>query len=687
MPTVREPGPARPYSLAYFPMKSLLHESLVKLPLASALACALLALPVGAAVSVADLADLSIEQLMNESVTSVSKKATNLDQAPAAISVITGDDIRKLGITSIPEALRLAPGLNVARINNSQWAVSSRGFNLQYANKLQVLMDGRSVYTPSFGGVYWDAQDMMLEDLERIEVIRGPGATLWGANAVNGVINITSKSSKDTQGGVISTSTGSDEQAAVSLRYGGAISNNFHYRAYLKYFDRDSLVDEGGNDTPDAWESIRGGFRTDWEPTVDDLVTFQGDYYSFQTGEYVETPIYTPPFSRTEAVDNHSHGGNLLGRWTRTLSEKSQFSLQAYFDSSRHGAGVTDEARDTADIQFEYRFPLGTRNDFIWGLGYRHTHDEFTDSPFTVWTPESASLKLYSTFVQDELTLIPDRLRLILSSKFEHNDYTGWEIQPGLRLLWTPTRHQTLWASASHAAGTPARLYRDARVNLVAFQPETGPVLEAAWIGNSEFDSETVDAFEIGYRIEPAPNLSLDLATFYNIYDHLTGVEPGTISLEGDHVLVPYNLANNVSGEAYGVEASVQWMPLDQWRLTANYSWLHMDLRPYDILATGSAQQQVSLRSYLKLPWNLEFNTYASFVDDISAINKAGSATAIPSFLRLDAGLIWHPTEALEIGIWGQNLLDGEHPEFPSQNTSRITEIPRSVIGKITWRF
>ena len=658
--------------------------------LARVLASGLLGLQARAAVSAIDLADLSIEQLMNESVTSVSKKETDLAHSPAAISVITGDDIRRLGITSIPEALRLVPGLEVARISANQWAVSSRGFNQQYSNKVLVMMDGRSIYTPSFGGVFWDAQDMVMEDLERIEVIRGPGATLWGANAVNGVINITSKNSKDTQGGLVSTSTGTEDQPSMSFRYGGAISDTLHYRVYLKYFDRNGLEDPAGGSAPDAWESIRGGFRADWEPSADDLVTLQGDYYSMNTAGNLTTPILAPPFSEMSVMDNESWGGNLLGRWTRTLSDKSHLSLQAYFDSYHYETVGATESRDTADIQLEHRFPLGTRNDILWGLGYRFTTDQLDSSPVVALNPASANLNLYTAFAQDEITVVQERLRLILGTKVEHNDYTAWEIQPSARLLWTPTDHQTVWTSASHAAGTPSRIHRGGRFSTGNFQTPGGPVVVTELAGNSNVVSESLDAYEIGYRIEPTPDLSLDLTAFYNVYDDLFTVtegEPQLVTTPFPHLFVPLNFENAMAGETYGVEATVQWKPLDQWRLAANYSWLHMHLHPDDDSGKGSPQQQVSLRSYVTLPWNLEFNSFASYVDSVESLNQANVTTPIPAYLRVDAGLVWRPTEMLEIGIWGQNLLDKQHPEFTSQNNNGITEIPRSVVGKITWRF
>ncbi len=626
---------------------------------------------------------------MNESVTSVSKKETSLDQSPAAISVITWDDIRRLGITSLPEALRLVPGLEVARVSANQWAISSRGSNAQYTNKLLVLMDGRSVYTPLFGGVYWDTQDLVLEDLERIEVIRGPGATLWGANAVDGVINITSKNSRDTQGWLVSSTFGTEDQPSVSLRYGGAVGSNFHYRAYVKYFNRDGLVTPAGDGAPDAWDSIRGGFRTDWTPSADDLITFQGDYYSMHTGGFATVPLLTPPFSQTSETENHNRGGNVLGRWTRTFSDQSRLSLQAYFDHFHYEALGASESRDTADVQLEHRFPILAWNDVIWGLGYRSTTDEFTNSSIVGLNPSSANLNLLSAFVQDEITVVPKHLRLILGSKFERNDYTGWEIQPSARLLWTPTERQTVWASASHAAGTPSRIHRSGRFNAGAFQSPFGPVL-AELRGNSNIVSETVDAYELGYRIEPARNLSVDLAAFYNVYDNLFNAVAGVpqfTATPSPHLLIPLDLTNTLAGESYGVEATVQWKPVERWRLTANYSWLQV-FSPGLVNATKpDPEQRVSVRSYLDLPWNLELNGFASYVNSVEALNQSNTTAVIPAYLRVDAGIVWRPRPALEIGIWGQNLLDNQHPEFTSQGTSAITEVPRSVVARFTLRF
>ena len=659
--------------------------------LARTLAGGWLGIPAWAEDNPLSLADLTIEQLMNESVTSVSKKETKLSESPAAISVITADDIARLGITSIPEALRLAPGMDVARVDASHWAISSRGFNVEYANKLLVLMDGRSLYTPSFGGVLWGSQDMMLEDMERIEVIRGPGATLWGANAVNGVVNITSKNSKDTQGLLIATAAGTEEQPGISVRYGGELSPDLHYRVYLKYFNRDGLVDPAGNGAHDGWDSVRGGFRTDWTPTSEDLVTLQGDFYSVRGAENFTSPLLRAPFSQNQNIETLSTGGNVLGRWTRTFSDTSRLSLQAYFDYFSSEGAVVTESRDTADVQLEYRFALGSRNDVVWGLGYRFTTDEFSRSQTVVFDPLARDLNLYTAFVQDEITLVPKRLRLTLGSKFEHNDYTGWEIQPSARLLWTPAEHQSVWVAASHAVSTPSQIYREGRVSTGAFQPSPdSPVFETAVIGNSNVISETLDAYELGYRIEPASNLSFDLATFYNVYHNVIGTIVGAPRFETDpqpHMLLPVDWANNMSGESYGAELSMQWKPAECWRLIASYGWLHMHLRPDNTDSLASPQQQATLRSYLSLPWNLELNGLAAFVDKVVPRNNSFGTTPIPAYIRADIGLVWHASKTLDIGVWGHNLLDNHHPESASQTTNVITEMPRSVMAKVTWRF
>ena len=638
-----------------------------------------------------NLMDLSIEELLNESVTSVSKKETKLNQSPAAISIITQDEIRRSGLTSIPELLRTVPGLDVARINGSQWAISSRGFNNQYANKLLVLVDGRAVYSPTFGGVFWNAQDVVLEDVDRIEVIRGPGATLWGANAVNGVINITTRSAKDTQGGMVSSSIGTEEQPSTTVRYGGQLATNLYYRAYVKYFNRDGLVDSNGRDTADDWSALRGGLRLDWEPSTENKVTLQGDYYGNEIGGNIYTTTLRPPaFSRsTDAVAQNS-GGNTLGRWTRTFSDTAQLTLQGYYDHIRQEDNFTTVLQDTYDVDLQHRFALGTRNDVVWGVGYRLTQTEISKSFVVIATPEERELPLYNIFVQDDLTLVRDRLHLTFGSKFEHNAFTGLEIQPSGRLLWTPVEHQTVWAAVSRAVRTPTVGDRDIRSNFSAFQtsPAEPPVLMASF-GNSGVESEELLSYELGYRIEPTKSLSFDLATFYNIYDGIVGYVQGVPHFELDptpHVLMPLVAKNSQSAETYGAEISARWRVMDHWRVAASYSWLQMHVRPNLRDEQNSPRHQFQIRSDIDLPYRFELNGALYFVDSIRS-DSLQTALPIASYVRLDLGVSWRPTADLEFGVWGQNLLDDRHPEFNSLRNPLRTEVPRSVVGKVTWRF
>jgi iron complex outermembrane receptor protein len=637
------------------------------------------------------LADLSLDQLVNLEVTSVSKKGTRLNRSPAAIYAVTYDDIRRSGVTSIPEALRLVPGLSVARINGSQWAISSRGFNDQYANKLLVMIDGRSIYTPTFAGVYWNAHDVVLEDLDRIEVIRGPGATLWGANAVNGVINIISKSARDTQGLLLSTLVGTEDQPNTSLRYGGRLGTNLHYRVFAKYFNREGLVDGTGRGTPDDWDVARGGVRLEWEPSEHHRLTLQGDYYRGTAREAANRVTLLPAATTPITPAGINQGGYALGRWTRKFSDRSDLALQTFYDYVQHGDADGRTFQHTYDIDLQHRFPAGQRNDIIWGAGYRFVADEIPPASTIAWTPQSKRTHLFSAFLQDEITLVEDRLHLTLGSKFEHNDYTGFEVQPSGRLLWTPTERQTVWGSASRAVRTPSRFDRDARLNVAAFQPPFSPPMLVSLFPNPNATSEQLYAYEVGYRVEPTRRVSLDLAAFYNVYHDVVTFVPGASRFEFSppppHLLVgPLFSQNAVSGDTYGTEVSAQWLVTDYWRLIAGYTWLHMRLRPDETLEKSSPQHQFHLRSYLDLPHGWEFNGAAHYVDEIMSF--VGSTVApIPAYVRLDLGVSWRPTRSLELGLWGQNLLDGQHPEFSSHKTTLISEVPRGVYGRVTWTY
>jgi iron complex outermembrane receptor protein len=635
--------------------------------------------------------DLSLDQLINIKVTSVSKKETFLEDSPAAVTVVTQDEIRRYGITSLPDALRLVPGMDVARINSHEWAVSSRGFTDEFANKMLVLVDGRSIYTTGFGGVIWGMEDVVMEDLDRIEVIRGPGGALWGANAVNGVINVITKSAKDTQGGLISTSVGTEDQPSTTIRYGGVLATNLYFRVYLKYFNRDGLVEANGTDAPDPWSGVQGGFRMDWEPTEADKLTLQGDCFSHRSAENQSTPSLLPPFAQTSNVVNHDSGGNLLGRWTHDISENSSLSVQAYYDRfSPEQIGV-NYSSDTFDLDAQHRFEIGSRNDIVWGLGYRHISDKLEPSAFLSFNPEAQHEDLFSSFVQDEVTHVPDRFKVTLGTKFEHNDFTGFEIQPNVRVLWTPTEHQTFWASVSRAVRTPSVSELYERVNYQVLPPSaTTPPVLVSLFGSQDLKSEELLAYELGYRVEPVKHCSLDFTGFYNDYNRLIAGIPGAPQLITSpplHVLIPTSNENAGGAQSFGVEASGRYDVTDYWHLAASWSWCEINSPlSSSLFLEATPEQQFQVRSALNLPCNLEFNAAAYYVDQIQASYGTGQLT-IPSYVRLDLGLVWHASKSLEIGIWGQNLLDGRHAEFTSYKTPLITEIPRSVVGKITWRF
>jgi iron complex outermembrane recepter protein len=632
------------------------------------------------------LKKLSLEELLNMEVTSVSKRPEKLSETASAIQVVTGTDIRRSGASSIPEALRLADNLHVAQKGSHAWAISARGFNTDLANKLLVLIDGRSVYTPLFSGVFWDVQDYLLEDIDRIEVISGPGGALWGANAVNGVINITSKSAKDTQGVYVEGGAGSELRGFGGVRYGGQLATNVFFRVYGKYFDRDEAVFPNGSDASDSWNMGQGGFRLDAEISPQDVFTLQGDFYSGR--EKIST-----------GGKAGVKGGNVLTRWTRTFSEDSDLSLQLYYDRTHLSlpvapndfapAGRLKDDLDTYDLDFQHRFRIGERNQLIWGLGYRFTHDEVENAPALAFFPTTLDHHLYSGFVQDEITLVPERLRFMLGTKVEHNDYTGFEFEPSGRLVWTPTERQTVWTAVSRAVRAPSRIDRDVRLPT----PLAAPLVNNLLVGGSGFESETVIAYELGYRLQIGPKLSASIATFYNEYDD---VRSTSLSPPDPIFGLPFPLfyENNLEGETYGFELSADYQVLKWWRLHAGYTFLRGDI---DIQSgrtdfnnalneTADPKHQFSLRSSMDLLENLELDARLRWVDSFR-FNNSGTPATVPSYFELDVRLAWYPAKNLELSIVGQNLLQDHHLEYVISSPNPREEIERSVYGKVTWRF
>jgi len=656
---------------------------------------AALTVPVVAQKYTKDLENASLEDLMKIEVTSVSKKEEELFKTAAAVYVITQNEIRRSGLTSIPELLRLVPGLQVARIDGSKWAVSARGFNGRLANKLLVLIDGRSVYSPETSGVYWEVQDLLLEDIERIEVIRGPSGTLWGANAVNGVINIITKSTQDTQGGVVTAGLGSGEPGFGSIRYGATLGDKASYRVYGKYFNRGEMVDASGRGANDAQQLGRGGGRVEWQPTERDELTLEGDLYRSSLHENPTAISPANPFSPPTNRPGEFSGGHIMGRWVRTSSKMSDSKLQVYYDTfNRNLFELTDHIA-TFDVDFQHHQAVGARQDLVWGFGYRLvSHEEKGNSSSPIqFNPQAKSVHLFSGFVQNEITVIKERVRLILGVKLEHNYLSGFEAQPSVRLSWTPSRTQMVWAAGSRAVRTPSRSQQDIRVNFQAFPGPGGIAVIAGVFGSTKPASEVLRAYEVGYRAQPHHKFSLDVATFYNVYDRLTSFEPGLPFFETDpqpsHLVVPTYYGNQMHGETYGVEAAVNLGITRRWKLRGSYSFLrehlHTDVTSGDTvseIAEGdNPRHQFQLHSSFNIFRDLDLDTALYHVSSLKGQQVAG-------YDKIDAALSWRLHENLEASGGVQNLLDKRHAEFRGVDTLVLPgQVRRNVYGKVIFRF
>ena len=641
-----------------------------------------------------DLDEFSLEDLVNMRVTLVSRKEEDLVKAPAAAFILTNEDIRRSGATSIADALRLVPGLQVARIDGNKWAITSRGFNDRYANKLLVLIDGRSVYTPLFSGVIWEAQDVLLEDVDRIEVIRGPGATLWGANAVNGIINIVTSKAEVTQGLLVATGTGTEERGWAHLRYGSQLGEDAHFRIYGKYFDRDALKDSQGRDSRDGWSALRGGFRLDWLGGDVDEFTLQGDLYDGDLNQRLGGTGIDVGGGGDLGAKALMSGANILGRWDRNLSPTSVLTVQSYLDRTRReDQMLVAETRHTFDLDVQHRFER-KRQDLVWGFGFRITEDDIEEFGESLsFDPPQRTLHLLSAFVQDEIALSPERVKLILGTKVEHNSYTGLEIQPNARAAWYLGQQTTGWVAISRAVRNPSRSDRDLRVvsdelalgGFTFGDQETTAILS----GNGNYQSEKVWATELGLRHSPLQTLSLDLALFYNRYDDLNTIELNLpyVDPDGSGLIVPLQLDNKRHGTILGGESIVDWRLSPRWRLQAAYSYLQAamknDADSQDVGSSGTLgglpSHQVWLRSGCDLGRGIRFDITARFVDELKGVD-------IDSYAEADLRLGWHFNDETELVFAGQNLLHGRHAEFSSDFATGQAELERGLYVGLLWR-
>lgn len=624
--------------------------------------------------SVTDVSDLTLEELMMQelTITSVAKKPQKLSSAASAIYVLKQNDIRRSGATSLPELLRLVPGLQVARITAHKWAVSIRGFNSQNSSKLLVLIDGRSIYSHLNAGVVWDIHNPILEDIERIEVIRGPGASLWGANAMNGVINVITKPASTTQDNLLVAGGGNEEKVIAAFRHGGKVFDKGHYRIYGRYFDRDDGGSFLGAGTDDRADGFQVGFRTDLTLSDSDQLTLQGDYFQGNEKEALEIVTLA-----NRAIDTRAYQYNVLGRWQHTQGPGNEMSLQFYYNREQWNNDISIPVLvnfhiDTFDLDFQHRFQPLPQHEITWGLGHRLIVDDYDSNAFINLDPGSRNIQLYSAFVQDEITLIADFWRLVIGSKFEHNDYTGFEIQPSIRSIWNWSDKHTLWAAISRATRTPSRTERDGtflhgHLDALVFKHSSAEDLR----------SEEMIAYEFGYRWQVNKQLNFDLAAYFNDYSRLLD----SIIVKGSHV--DEKIAYTGEATVWGFELAMDWRPLDVLLIRAHYSYLD-DQSSIKLISSNnqtSPHHQVLLLAGVDISSQLQLNLTGRYVGGISDHN-------IDGYYGFDVHLAWQAVDGLELAIVGRNLLDDQHPEFNERQIETVpTQVKRSIYGKLTWRF
>lgn len=631
-----------------------------------------------------DLFALGLEELMNTRVVTASKSKERAFDVPAAMTVITNEDIRRSGQTNVMEVLRMVPGMQVSRINSSGWVVSARGFADEYANKMLVLVDGRSIYTPTFSGTYWDLVNLPMEDIDRIEVIRGPGASVWGANAVNGVINIVTKESKYTQGAYVTAGAGSHERVFGEGRVGGKMGEDGHYRFYSRYLDRDRLEDPQGMEQNNGWQRMLTGARADWTNGGNDSFTVQGEVQ--QGNNEQETVQFGPVGEDAEMSMSY-----LRGRWGKVLEDGSVLTVNSFIDQNRRDTAVLDQRVTTFDVDVSHALRWADRNDLVWGGGYRLWSDSFNTTSVLSFIPHEEEKNLFSAFVQNTFEAT-ERLDLTLGTKVEHNDFTGIEVQPTAKAAFRPDERSTIWASVARAVRSPSRSEDSIRY-VVQEQPTAPPTLGVI-MGDGGVDSEELIAYELGYRISPREGLVFDVSTYYNDYGSLTTLMQGTPFFDGSSVIVPLRIGNLGEAEMYGIEASASWQVTPGWLLAGYYSYGHLNTD------AGAANQltadyetlwpehSFSLRSLYNFTENVEFDTAAYYVADLDNAREVdGSLQPIDAYLKWDMRLGWRPWEGIELSLVGLDLLDGGRQQFIDSRFYPASQIGRSYYGKVAWRF
>ena len=652
-----------------------------------------------------ELTDLSFDELMQVNITSVSKKSEKLSEAIAAVYVVTRNEIRRSGATSIPEALRLVPGVDVAQIDPNKWAIGIRGFNGRFSNKLLVMIDGRSVYTPTFSGVYWENQDYPMNDIERIEVIRGPGATLWGANAVNGIINIITRDTNQTQGTVVSFASGNELKGLAEFRYGSEISKEASYRVYAKIRHVDNGLNTEGEQQNNDGKSLQLGFRTDWQRSDNQWFTFLGDTYkneSSQVHDIPKIPYANGIFGVIEG-EVKNNGTKLGFRWSQLTGLNSEFNVNVNYDYYNRRELKYSEKRDTLDLDFQHKMSPLDNHELLWGAGYRLSYNELTSGHLLSVDKPDEKITIWNLFLQDEINFPSLDFTVTLGTKIEGNSYSGSEIQPSLRGSWVPSEQFTWWWAISRATRTPSRVEISSNINInvvpsFELSPDNPFPTSVQIKGQESFEAEQVDAYESGLRWMPTADLAFDISIFYNNYTNLRSYTVSTPSFEvidtQPYMVLPLLLDNNMVGTSKGLELLVSWQASFNTRFRLSYSLLDDNLNDtqynsfsdsfISVVEDRTPQNQASLWGSFDLSPTIELDIRLFYVDK-RPWNYFQRLEPIDSNLNADFRLAWYVNDTVELSLAGRNLLHSSRQEFVTETWPEPSQIERSLFAKVKW--
>ncbi len=642
-----------------------------------------------------DFSDLSLEELIQVEISSLGRKSSTVFDTPAPAYIVSNDDIHRSGAFTLPEVLRLVPGVQVSRINAANYAITIRGFNDATSNKLLVLMDGRSLYNQLFSGANWTFQETMLSDVSRVEVQRGPAGTLWGANAVNGVINLVTKNAHSTIGSLVSVAHGDHLDSATEIRHGWNINPATAARVYAKYQDQDNFGTDHGPASK-GWNSLLAGARVDWDRPGGGGLTVIAEHRELRVKGTVNEPTLVSPYFETFDDPQLTRSSDVSLKWNQPVLTDGNLTIQTSLEHGDANQVNSGERHTTADLDTQLTLHPLPHHEVITGITYRSTSDHLRSSQWYKYATPAATTSFVGAFVQDEITLVPDRVSLTLGTKVERNSYSGWETQPSLRILWHPTKEQAVWAAVSRAARTPSRTERGIDWFAATVPPTQDTPLPGELIasGGSDFNSEYVTAFEAGHRFQPDKHFSVDTSVFYSEYTDLRGLRPEFIPPDFTsfplHYVARYNAINNVDGHTYGGEVSTRWQPLKNLRFDGSVALVRTSLHspagaPPDASISGLIGNTPHEEYKLHAAWDLSSQwSLDLFARETGRLTESG----VPPYTGLDARLSWRPRTDLEIELVGRDLLDPYHAEISGFFVgNEVQQIARSVFVRATYRF